>query len=257
MSDLFRHYVRCDKGIDHGPGIAVWMHPPVHRILGWASRPSAFQNSRHVWRLNQIRGVNDQQVYVKGEPALTDPLTLDLLPSLIDAHLLNKNGEKIGIVADFIFNSSSGQIINYLISRSDPRLPGTSRWTLNLDRITDQHPGRVEIDVEVIDELPLSKSSFRQDFLRRTRTLRDQIEQISSKASDKLEGWLEEPPWDDELQRPLTQENRSKDEDPLFDWEDTEDDFDSQNTSNYSERTKYRNSRAPSNIESNENDPWI
>ena len=37
-----------------GTGENVWMHPPVHRILGWSSRPSNFDLKRNVWRLNQI-----------------------------------------------------------------------------------------------------------------------------------------------------------------------------------------------------------
>ena len=40
FSDLIKHNVRCDSGIDHGPVISPWMHPPVHRILGLITRPS-------------------------------------------------------------------------------------------------------------------------------------------------------------------------------------------------------------------------
>ena len=59
--------VRCDQGLDHGPGIMAWMHPPVHRLLGWVSRPSALRTSRDVWRLDQCRGFDDQQALSEPE----------------------------------------------------------------------------------------------------------------------------------------------------------------------------------------------
>ena len=118
----------------------AWMHPPVHRLLGWVSRPSALRSSRDVWRLDQCRGFDDQQVFVKGDPAEADQITLDRLPTLMDADLLNADGERVGVIADLAFLPASGQISHYLVARSDPRLPGSSRWRLLPDRIVDQQP---------------------------------------------------------------------------------------------------------------------
>ena len=36
--------------LNYGNGENVWMHPPVHRILGWYSRPSNFD-------LNAMSGI--------------------------------------------------------------------------------------------------------------------------------------------------------------------------------------------------------
>ena len=108
----------------------AWMHPPVHRLLGWVSRPSALRSSRDVWRLDQCRGFDDQQVFVKGDPAEADQITLDRLPTLMDADLLNADGERVGIIADLAFLPASGQISHYLVARSDPRLPGSRRQRL-------------------------------------------------------------------------------------------------------------------------------
>ena len=83
LSDLLNHTVRCDLGLDHGPGLMAWMHPPVHRLLGWVSRPSALRMSREVWRLDQCCGLTDQQVFVRGEPASTDLVILEQLPTLM------------------------------------------------------------------------------------------------------------------------------------------------------------------------------
>jgi len=184
------------------------MHPPVHRLLGWVSRPSAFGQRRQVWRLNQLRGLSEQEAFVKGFPADTDPATLERLPTLFDATLIGADGQNLGHVADAAVELRSGRILHYLVSRSDPRLPGSSRWRLSPDRIVDQQSGRVITALRELDDLPLARASVRQEFLRRSRRLRDQVgqetsrlrdqfQQVGDRVEDKLEGWLEEPPWEE------------------------------------------------------------
>lgn len=197
LSDLLNHTVRCDLGLDHGPGLMAWMHPPVHRLLGWVSRPSALRMSREVWRLDQCCGLTDQQVFVRGEPASTDLVILEQLPTLMDAALLDRYDERIGTVVDFVFEPATGAIRHYLIARSDPRLPGTSRWRLSPDRIQDQQAGAVSTRLQTLDDLPLARSSVRQDLLQRTQRWRDQLRDMGDRAGDRLEGWLEEAPWDE------------------------------------------------------------
>ena len=197
LSDLLSHTVRCDLGLDHGPGVMAWMHPPVHRLLGWVSRPSALRMSRDVWRLNQCCGFTDQQVFVRGEPAVTDQATLERLPTLLDAALLDRNAERIGSVVDLDFRPADGEILHYLIARSDPRLPGSSRWRLAPDRILDQQPGQIQTGLMGLDDLPMARASVRQDLLQRTQRWRDQLRTMGDRAGDRLEGWLEDSPMDD------------------------------------------------------------
>ena len=226
LSDLLQHTVRCDLGLDHGPGVMAWMHPPVHRLLGWVSRPSALRMSREVWRLDQCCGLTDDQVFVRGEPAVTDPTLLDRLPTLLNADLVDRHGERLGAVADLVFEPASGAIHHYLISRTDPRLPGTSRWRLTPDRIVDQQPGQVTTALDGLDDLPLARSSVRQDLLQRTQRWRDQLRDIGDRAGDRLEGWLDEPPWDElDRQDPPARSDAappppSDAVDPLEDWDD-------------------------------------
>ena len=129
--------------LNYGNGENVWMHPPVHRILGWYSRPSNFDLKRNVWRLNQISQIIDNEIYVKGDPAISDLATLNRFPTLIEANLINVNGSKIGVIADFLFEIKTGKIKYYLVSRSNPKIPGSSRWKLNIENINDQQPGLV------------------------------------------------------------------------------------------------------------------
>ncbi|MEX0588948.1 MAG: RNA methyltransferase [Cyanobium sp.] len=195
LSELLRRRVRCEQGLDHGAGLQVWMHPPVHRVLGWVSKPSSFGSRRLVWRLNQLRGLTDVEVLVQGEPAETEQAVVERLPCLMEAEVLDRRQQAIGTLADAAMELRTGRILHYLVSRSDPRLPGSSRWRLSLDRLVDQQPGQVFTGLESLDDLPLARASVRQEFLRRSRRWRDQVQEAGSRFEEKVEGWLEEPPW--------------------------------------------------------------
>jgi sporulation protein YlmC with PRC-barrel domain len=168
------------------------MHPPVHRILGWYSRPSNFDLKRNVWRLNQISQIIDNEIYVKGDPAISDLATLNRFPTLIEANLININGSKIGVIADFLFEIKTGKIKYYLISRSNPKIPGSSRWKLNIKHINDQQPGLVFCEINSLDELSLIKSSIKNEFLQKGKKIIDRFDYMKNIASSRLEDWLEE-----------------------------------------------------------------
>ena len=192
LSDLLSHNVRNNMTLSYGVGENVWMHPPVHRILGWSSRPSNLNLSRNVWRLNQITQIIDSEIFVKGKPAISDLNTLNRFPSLLFANLINKNGVKIGSIADFIFDFKTGNILNYLISRSNPRIPGSSRWKLNIQSISDQQPGLVFCCEESLDDFVLVKSSIKNEFFKKGKNFVNKFDDIKSIATNKLEDWLEE-----------------------------------------------------------------
>ena len=178
--------------LNYGNGENVWMHPPVHRILGWYSRPSNFDLKRNVWRLNQITQIIDNEIYVKGDPAISDLATLNRFPTLIEANLININGSKIGVVADFLFEIKTGKIRYYLVSRSNPKIPGSSRWKLNIDNINDQQPGLVFCESNALDDLFLVKSSIKNEFFQKGKKIIDRLDDMKNSASNRFEDWLEE-----------------------------------------------------------------
>ena len=192
LSELLNHSVKGNKALNYGNGENVWMHPPVHRILGWYSRPSNFDLKRNVWRLNQITQIIDNEIYVKGDPAISDLATLNRFPTLIEANLININGSKIGVIADFLFEMKTGQIKYYLVSRSNPKIPGSSRWKLNIENINDQQPGLVFCESSSLDDLFLIKSSFKNEFLQKGKRIFNRFDDMKNIAANRLEDWLEE-----------------------------------------------------------------
>ena len=168
------------------------MHPPVHRILGFISRPYNLRLEREVWRLDQLKGINDQEVFVKGPCSVSDEQTLDRFPTLINANVFNKSGQKIGLIADFLFEPKKGNIEYYLVSRSNPLIPGTSRWLLSIAQIIDKQPGSISCDIETFEDLPIQKASLKEEFLSKSRKWKAQFKDLTYNASDKLEGWIDD-----------------------------------------------------------------
>ena len=196
LSELLNHNVKGNAILNYGLGENVWMHPPVHRILGWYSRPSNFDLKRNVWKLNQISQLIDNDIYVKGDPAISDVATLNRFPNLVEANVVNSEGSKIGLIADFLFDMKTGNIKFYLISRSNPKIPGSSRWKLNIEQIIDQQPGLVFCSCVSLEDLPLIKSSFKNQLFQKCKKIIDRFEDIKNTASGRLENWLEEDePW--------------------------------------------------------------
>ena len=193
LSELLHFSVKGNNiTLNYGSGENVWMHPPVHRILGWYSRPSNFDLKRNVWRLNQISQIIDNEIYVIGDPAISDLATLNRFPNLIEANLININGSKIGVIADFLFEMKTGKIKYYLVSRSNPNIPGSSRWKLNIENITDQQPGLVFCESNSLNDLSLIRSSIKNQFFQKGKKIIDKFDDMKNIASNKLEDWLEE-----------------------------------------------------------------
>ena len=192
LSELLNHNVKGNAILNYGLGENVWMHPPVHRILGWYSRPSNFDLKRNVWKLNQISQLIDNDIYVKGDPAISDVATLNRFPNLVEANVVNSEGSKIGLIADFLFDMKTGNIRFYLISRSNPKIPGSSRWKLNIEQIIDQQPGLVFCSCVSLEDLPLIKSSLKNQLFKKGKKIIDRFDDIKNTATGRLENWLEE-----------------------------------------------------------------
>ena len=227
LSELLNCNVKGNTALNYGTGENVWMHPPVHRILGWYSRPSNFDLKRNVWRLNQISRIIDNEIYVKGDPAVSDLATLNRFPTLIEANLINISGSKIGVIADFLFEIKTGNIKYYLVSRSNPKIPGSSRWKLNIENINDQQPGLVFCESNSLDDLLLIKSSFKNEFLQKGKNIIDRFDDMKNVAANRLEDWLEE---DEDINQNLE----------------------------YKQKSFYNNERTSRSFsEKSEDDPWI
>ena len=86
----------------------------------------------------------------------------------------------------------TGNIKFYLISRSNPRIPGSSRWKLNIEDIIDQQPGLVFCSFSSLDDLTLIKSSFKNKIFKKGKKIINRFDDMKNTAANRLEDWLEE-----------------------------------------------------------------
>jgi len=233
ISELLRARLRDPLGQDLGVGHQVWMHPPCHRLLGWSSRPASFGPQRLIWRLDQLLELNEGEAVVEGEPCDTEQSTLELLPTLLETNLHGQGDRVLGRLVDGVVDTDTGRIEHYLVARSDPRLPGTSRWRLEPHRLFDQQPGRVHAALQELDDLPLDRASIRQQMLRRSRQLRDQVPESFDGFEDRLRSWGQRL-WDggedlierwreDEEPSPAPQRRPSPQQNRRPEWDDSSD----------------------------------
>ncbi len=252
FSDLLKHNVRCENGIDHGQVIKSWMHPPVHRILGWVSRPSKLSLQKEVWRLDQLKGINQQEVYVNGPGSISDDQTLERFPTLMNANVFNRIGQKLGLIADFAFELKKGNIKYYLVSRSNPLIPGTSRWRLPISNISDKQPGSISCNIDTLEDLLIEKASLREEFLCKSRKWKNQFQDLTYNASDRLEGWIDEQISESEKD-PLDESYKiQNDYDSYDDWIDNLEIDSSEEFNGTNQRYKNTSSTNQRDL-----DPWI
>ena len=86
----------------------------------------------------------------------------------------------------------TGQIKYYLVSRSNPNIPGSSRWKLNIENINDQQPGLVFCSSNSLDDFLLIKSSIKNEVMKKGKKIIDRFDDMKNIASNRLEDWLEE-----------------------------------------------------------------
>ena len=252
LSNLLKHNVRCENGIDHGPVVNPWMHPPVHRILGLISRPSNLRLERQVWRLDQLKGLNEQEIFVKGAYSISDDQTIERLPTLMNANVFNRSGQKLGLIADFFFELKNGKIQYYLVSRTNPLIPGTSRWRLSISQIIDKQPGSISCDIDTFEDLPIQKASLKEEFLSKSIKWKTQFEDLTYNASDRLEGWIDDQISENTNESIDDSYKTQNDQDSYDDWIDNLDIDSSEEFNRMNQRIRNRSS-------SNErdHDPWI
>nr|APP88185.1 hypothetical protein PCKR_399 [Paulinella micropora] len=189
LSDLLRHQVISETGA-RGLGVQAWIHPSSHRVLGWVSRPSPLHTRYVVWRLNQLCSFTQQEVLVYGNGVEIDSVILQKLPTVINSSLVNYCNQRLGIVADITINLMTGGIDNYLVARSNPNIPGSSRWGMKAHLIVNQHGNQVFTEIQSLKDLPLIRSSIRQDLITRSRHLRTRIRMMNNQAKQRVESIL-------------------------------------------------------------------
>ena len=109
---------------------------------------------------------------------------------------------QLGVVGDDVLrehplavvNLHTGAVGHYRVARSDPRLPGASRWRLQPRLIPDQQPGRVVAAVATLDDLPLARAGLRTQARQTGQRWRERLQETTVAAGRRLDDWLHTVP---------------------------------------------------------------
>ncbi len=96
----------------------LWMHPPVHRVLGFICKSGFLGNKKTAFNLAQIKTFGASSILVNAKPVETDSEKVRNLESLIGCEVWSDNGNKIGKITDCLFNLKTGAITQYLFASS-------------------------------------------------------------------------------------------------------------------------------------------
>lgn len=115
QSDLLNHLV-LDRNTmaELGHVDVLWMHPPVHRVLGFICRTGFLGTKKTAFNLAQIKTLGANSILVNAKPVETDSEKVRQLESLINCEVWSDAGNKIGRITDCLFNFKTGAITEYL-----------------------------------------------------------------------------------------------------------------------------------------------
>jgi uncharacterized protein YrrD len=119
QSDLLNQLVLDRNTMEElGHVDVLWMHPPVHRVLGFICKSGFLGTKKTAFNLAQIRTLGANSILVNAKPVETDSEKVRQLESLINCEVWSDAGNKIGRITDCLFNFKTGAITEYLFVSS-------------------------------------------------------------------------------------------------------------------------------------------
>ncbi|WP_250122749.1 PRC-barrel domain-containing protein [Chroococcidiopsis sp. CCMEE 29] len=119
QSDLLNQLVLDRNTMEElGHVDVVWMHPPVHRVLGFICKSGFLGTKKTAFNLAQITTLGANSILVNAQPVETDSEKVRKLESLLDCEVWSDAGNKIGRITDCLFNLKTGLITQYLFVSS-------------------------------------------------------------------------------------------------------------------------------------------
>ena len=116
QSDLLNQLVLDRNTMEElGRVDVLWMHPPLHRVLGFICKSGFLGTKKTAFKLPQISTLGTNSILVNSKPTETDTEKVKQLESLINCEVWSDAGNKIGKIIDCLFNLQTGTITEYLL----------------------------------------------------------------------------------------------------------------------------------------------
>jgi sporulation protein YlmC with PRC-barrel domain len=168
----------------------LWMHPPLHRVLGFVCKLGFLGKRKLAFKLSQLDAIGDNGILTHSQPDETDGDRVRQLESLIQCEVWSESGSKMGKIVDCEFSLQTGAITDYLLIGDTGRnsiatrlnaLTGTI-YRLPPSKIASFGRTRVLVRESSIQAFALYRDGISQTFSK----MGDAFKEESAQVADEL-----------------------------------------------------------------------
>jgi len=199
QSDLLNQLVLDRNTMEElGHVDVLWMHPPVHRVLGFICKSGFLGTKKTAFNLAQITRLGVNSILVNAQPVETDSEKVRKLESLIDCEVWSDAGNKIGRITDCLFNLKTGVITQYLFVSSGwggmaggiYLLPPTKVLSFGRKRVLVSEAAAQTLTVYregIKQKLTKARNVFKDDYIQVTQEVRSLAKQAQAATEQAKE----------------------------------------------------------------------
>lgn len=157
----------------------VWMHPPVHRVLGFICKSGFLGAKKTAFNLSQLHTLGANSILVSSKPVETDAEKVRQLESLINCEVWSDAGSKIGRITDCLFNLKTGSITQYLFTASGWSAIADGVYLLPPSKILSFGKKRVLVSETAAQNLAVYRAGIKQQLSKARNFLKEDYTQIT------------------------------------------------------------------------------
>jgi uncharacterized protein YrrD len=181
----------------------LWMHPELHRVLGFICKSGWLGTQKMAFKLSQIVAIGSNGILTHSQPEATDAEKVKLLESLLNHEAWSDTGDKIGKINDCLFDLQTGKITQYLfVSNGWSGITG-ELYELPPSQILSFGKKRVLVSADGMDHFQLYQEGIRhkltktgellkEEATQEWRSLAQRAETLKEHTQERLQTFTEE-----------------------------------------------------------------
>jgi len=183
QSDLLNQLVLDRNTMEElGHVDVLWMHPPVHRVLGFICKSGFLGTKKTAFNLAQITTLGVNSILVNAQPVETDSEKVRKLESLIDCEVWSDAGNKIGRITDCLFNLKTGVITQYLFVSSGWGGMAGAIYLLPPSKVLSFGRKRVLVSEAAAQTLTVYREGIKQKLTKARSVFKDDYIQVTQEV---------------------------------------------------------------------------
>jgi uncharacterized protein YrrD len=160
----------------------LWMHPPVHRVLGFICKSGFLGTKKTAFNLAQITRLGVNSILVNAQPVETDSEKVRKLESLIGCEVWSDAGNKIGRITDCLFNLKTGVITQYLFVSSGWGGMAGGIYLLPPSKVLSFGRKRVLVSEAAAQTLTVYREGIKQKLTKARNVFKDDYIQVTQEV---------------------------------------------------------------------------